>query len=455
MPKVDDQRPLREENSEVLLEKPTDSELPVVPKYVSNSKNQPVGVIHCDHCGEHLHQTAKSLQMEQDQCCRSFHCVAEAKNVNKRAGAENDKEVEGNPQEELVELEIIQEIGRMTIEERLSENDQKRSGADQTKLGKVEIEISPPSEINAGERSSCSMLENSIIANEPDSSSYTEQSLNFEEMPRDLQDSDESFPDTLLEYVGEIMDNYLKLESKIPMCIQPSYLTTVQLEVISAEMRQDVVDWIIMIHQYYDLMQETLYLSVNAMDIYLTREPIQSDDLKLVALCSLFMAGKYEEMCFPPIDQVMLLVGQAYTANQIISMEEIMADFLQHNFGLPTQFKFLNLFLKVSGAETLIRHMAYFLSQLCLTQYEMLKYPPSKLAAAAIYCSQCAIYKNPQWNKDLQFYTRYNEDELKECARLMARYHRNSRSTLTGLYGKFSGRRFSCVASKPPATIPE
>jgi len=103
------------------------------------------------------------------------------------------------------------------------------------------------------------MTKRLITDNEPDASLYAEQSLNFEDMSRGFQDTD-----TLLEYVGDIMDNYLKLELKIPMCIQPFYLTTVQLELIPTEMRQDVVDWIIMIHRCYDLMQETLYLSVNA-----------------------------------------------------------------------------------------------------------------------------------------------------------------------------------------------
>jgi transcription elongation factor Elf1 len=71
-----------------------DNEGPIVLKYVSNSKNQRVSLIYCDNCGEDLHQTAKSLQMKQDQWFRNFHCVAEAKNVNEQDDAENDREVD-------------------------------------------------------------------------------------------------------------------------------------------------------------------------------------------------------------------------------------------------------------------------------------------------------------------------------------------------------------------------
>lgn len=198
VPNVDDQTPLPEENSEALLEKPTDNEDPVVRTYVSKSQNKPVGVVRCDNCGGDLHQTANSLQMEQDQWLfRNNGCVEEAENVNKQTAAENDTEVEGSHQ--------------------------------------------------ASARFSSCMLENCITADEPDTRLYTDQNSNFQGTPGGLYDTDECFPDTMLEYVGEIMDNYLKLESKIPMYIQPSYLTTVQNDLISAEMRQDVVDWLIMV----------------------------------------------------------------------------------------------------------------------------------------------------------------------------------------------------------------
>lgn len=56
--------------------------------------------------------------------------------------------------------------------------------------------------------------------------------------------------------------------------------------------------------------------------------------------------------------------------------------------------------------------LAFFIVELCLVEYKMLKFPPSLLAAAAIYTAQCSLYRLKQWTKTSEWLTNYPEDQL-------------------------------------------
>ena len=59
-----------------------------------------------------------------------------------------------------------------------------------------------------------------------------------------------------------------------------------------------------------------------------------------------------------------------------------------------------------------IEQLSFFLIELSLVEYEMLKFQPSVLAAAAVYTAQCALYGFKQWNKTCEWHTSYSEDQL-------------------------------------------
>ena len=56
--------------------------------------------------------------------------------------------------------------------------------------------------------------------------------------------------------------------------------------------------------------------------------------------------------------------------------------------------------------------LSFFIIELCLVEYEMLKFPPSLLAAAAIYTAQCSLYCFKQWSRTIEWHTHYSEDQL-------------------------------------------
>lgn len=56
--------------------------------------------------------------------------------------------------------------------------------------------------------------------------------------------------------------------------------------------------------------------------------------------------------------------------------------------------------------------LSFFLIELSLVEYEMLKFPPSLLAAAAIFTAQCTLYGFKQWTKTCEWHSNYTEDQL-------------------------------------------
>lgn len=66
-------------------------------------------------------------------------------------------------------------------------------------------------------------------------------------------------------------------------------------------MRNLLVDWLIDVHLQFNLLQETLYMTVALIDRYLQvcAGSVTTKQLQLVGVTAMFVASKYEEM-YPP-----------------------------------------------------------------------------------------------------------------------------------------------------------
>lgn len=84
----------------------------------------------------------------------------------------------------------------------------------------------------------------------------------------------------------------------------------------------------------------------------------------------------------------------------------------------------------------------------------MLKFPPSQLAAAAVYTAQCTMYGVKQWSKTCEWHTNYSEDQLLECSSLMVDFHKKAGTgKLTGAHRKYGTSKFSYTAKCEPASF--
>ena len=70
---------------------------------------------------------------------------------------------------------------------------------------------------------------------------------------------------------------------------------------INSKMRAILIDWLIDVHRKFELMPETLYLTVNIVDRYLSMRNISRKLLQLVGMSSMIIACKYEEVYAPHV----------------------------------------------------------------------------------------------------------------------------------------------------------
>ncbi|KAK1261733.1 Cyclin-B2-2 [Acorus gramineus] len=221
---------------------------------------------------------------------------------------------------------------------------------------------------------------------------------------------------------------------------------------INEKMRAILIDWLIEVHYKFELMEETLFLTVNLIDRFLARQPVVRKKLQLVGVTAMLLACKYEEVSVPVVDDLILISDRAYTRQEVLEMEKLMVNTLQFNMSLPTPYVFMRRFLKAAQSDKKMELLSSFIIELCLVEYEMLKFRPSFLAAAAIYTAQCSLKGFKFWNRASELHTNYTENQLLECSRLMVDFHqRAGAGKLTGVHRKYSTNKYCYTAKSEPA----
>lgn len=71
---------------------------------------------------------------------------------------------------------------------------------------------------------------------------------------------------------------------------------------LNAKMRSILIDWLIEVHRKFELMPETLYLTVNIVDRFLSLKTVPRKELQLVGISSMLIACKYEEIWAPEVN---------------------------------------------------------------------------------------------------------------------------------------------------------
>ncbi|KAG2324330.1 hypothetical protein Bca4012_038845 [Brassica carinata] len=270
-----------------------------------------------------------------------------------------------------------------------------------------------------------------------------------EETVMDIDSSDKNNPLAVVEYINDIYDFYKNNECR--SCVPPNYME-IQPD-INERMRGILVDWLIEVHYKFELMEETLYLTINLIDRFLAvAHHVPRKKLQLVGVTALLLACKYEEVSVPVVDDLIVISDKAYTRKEVLDMEKLMANTLQFNFCLPTPYVFMRRFLKAAQSDKKVELLSFFVIELCLVEYEMLQYVPSQLAASAIYTAQSTLKGFEEWSKTCEFYSGYTEEMLMECSRKMVGlHHKAGTGKLTGVYRKYNTSKFGYAARTEPA----
>ncbi|KAA8517913.1 hypothetical protein F0562_015399 [Nyssa sinensis] len=251
----------------------------------------------------------------------------------------------------------------------------------------------------------------------------------------------------VVEYVEDIYKFYKLVENESRV---HDYMDS-QPE-INERMRSILIDWLIEVHNKFELTPETLYLTINIVDRYLSLKNVLRRELQLVGISAMLMASKYEEIWAPEVNDFVCISDRAYTHEQVLIMEKRILGELEWNLTVPTPYVFLVRFIKASVPDQDMENMVYFLAELGMMNYATVMYCPSMVAASAVYAARCTLNKSPVWNETLKLHTGFSEPQLMDCAKLLVRFHSMAaESKLKVIHRKYSNPQRGAVALLPPA----
>jgi len=240
-------------------------------------------------------------------------------------------------------------------------------------------------------------------------------------------------PQLVVEYVNEIYAYLRQLETI--QDVREDYLNKSTGTSILPKMRTVLVDWLIQVHSQFNLLQETLYLTVAILDRFLQDSAckIERKQLQLVGVAAMFIASKYEEMYAPEIGDFVYITDRAYTEPQIREMEMKILSTLSFDLGRPLPLHFLRRNSKAGNVDALTHTLAKYAMELTLVDYKMAHIKPSVIAAAALALSLKVLEDrnsthedektksiSEMWNSTLVHYTTYTFDMISDSVEKLA-----------------------------------
>jgi len=240
--------------------------------------------------------------------------------------------------------------------------------------------------------------------------------------------------------------NILKLMKQKNICKNPNYMD-LQTE-INFKMRGILIDWIVEVHLKYSLLPETLFLSINLLDRFLSLKNVSKSKLQLVGISCLFISAKYEEIYPPEAEDFANITANSFSKEEIFKMEKLILVTLQFNCTVATPFLFIERYTKVSECNDKVKNLANYFSELCLLESIFLNYNPSVLAASSVYLAHKFNGNNDAWNDVCVYYSGLKKENFRDCARLILNLikQQNEYFELSSIFKKYSLQNYMNVS---------
>ncbi|KAG8001124.1 G2/mitotic-specific cyclin-B2, partial [Nibea albiflora] len=264
---------------------------------------------------------------------------------------------------------------------------------------------------------------------------------------QDVDEDDADLPQLCSQYVKDIY-SYLHVLEVVQQAVRANYMQGYE---ITERMRALLIDWLVQVHSRFQLLQETLYLTVAVLDRFLQVQPVSRRKLQLVGVTAMLVACKYEEMYAPEVGDFAYITDNAFTKSQILEMEQVVLRTLNFELGRPLPLHFLRRASKVASSDVERHTLAKYLMELTLLDYDMVHYRPSEIAAASLCLSQLLLDDLP-WSPTQQHYSTYDEAHLKPIMQHIAKNVvtvNDARSKFQAVKTKYSSSKLMKISLIP------
>ena len=244
------------------------------------------------------------------------------------------------------------------------------------------------------------------------------------------------------EYINEIFI-HLKNTEKLHLPTE-NYMQKIQKE-INERMRIILLDWLVDVQLKFKLLPETLFLTINIIDRYLSKTKATKENLQLIGITSMLIACKYEEIYFPEIKDFIYMTDNTYSKNEVLKMEYDILKKLEFNITNPSSLKFLEIYNYYLKLDNKIYYLVKYFLELSLLNYKQIKYSPSIISTSAIYLAkkqEVLFVENELWNV-----SGYKFEDIEECYKDLKEYiFQLNNSQYLAVKRKFSSEKFYSVS---------
>ncbi|RVX15887.1 Cyclin-A1-1 [Vitis vinifera] len=239
--------------------------------------------------------------------------------------------------------------------------------------------------------------------------------------------------------------------------LDPRFYATIDCDIYSNLRASEVAE-------EYRLAPDTLFLTVNYIDRYLSGNVMNRKQLQLLGIACMMIAAKYEEICALQVAEFCYITDNTYSKEEVLQMESAVLNYLKFEMTVPTTKCFLRQFIHAAQGNNKdpslqLECLASYLTELSLLEYNMLCYAPSLIAASATFLARFILFSAEKpWNSMLGHYTHYLPSHLHDCVKAL--HHlccNNHGSGLPAIKEKYSQHKYKFVAKKycPPCVPPE
>lgn len=371
-------------------------------------------------------QNVKSIKIKPDN--RSFEddkqvssettVVEDDSNNNKNNNKENEVNGEEEEEEEGDHFESVMSVVEKTVEEKQDES------------RRMSLKRQAPADSDSGD-----ILEGDFTQE------LKKQRVESEYQWDDLDAADVGDPMMVVEYSDDIFEYLHELE--LVTLADPNYLHLQKN--LRPKMRSILVDWMVEVHLKFRLLPETLYLSINIMDRFLSKEHVQVDRLQLLATGALFIAAKYEEVYSPSIKNYAYVTDGAFNENEIREAEKYILEVLKFSMSYPSPYNFLRRISKADGYDVNSRTVGKYLLEITIIDHRFIGYLPSLCAASAMYIARKMVGRT-EWDGNLIHYSGgYREQDLTQISEMIMDYL-VSPITHEEFFKKYASRKYFKVS---------
>ena len=269
-------------------------------------------------------------------------------------------------------------------------------------------------------------------------------------------------PQYLYEYIFDILQNLLLDESLYISnnYINPNYLFSYNEDTeLTPEIRTVSINWLIMIiYKIFKFKENTLFLTVQIIDRFLSKKMLLVERTELLILCSLILSSKHEEIDYVNMVESLQLSSNKFTKEEIINMQYEILNELNFELIVPTMNDYYNIYCTILNLNEMEINKGTYLLNIILVDYNIIKYPNFIISLAAvklIYNKNINnIIKRLRYyfikNKQDKFLEIINDEKLldKVCHKIKKIYKNYTINKHANIEEKFSDEKYNSVSTK-------